>query len=299
MLLSSESPAENPSCGFRVRSSPRPRQPPVRPGAPGPGRGGGPPFRGLLLPLRVIPRPSSSSRGPGGGAGERRAGGSTQAGPGTAAGAAGGGRPGGSPGPPGPGRPRKGPGSLGVSRHARGGQGRGGGARTLELAAEQELGPGDEPGGGRHGPAGSGALRLLPRGPPGGGRRDAATESTPRPCLGFLSRLKLLGVFPAGGQRGRVRRASGEGGRNSRPEFTASGVPQEAFQPGDLAFPQISGPPRAPRPLFSPSGNTPVGTCPRPRHEKGQREEMKWAWWWGPSTQFANSVFLFFCRPGR
>ena len=39
-------------------------------------------------------------------------------------------------------------------------------------------------------------------------------------------------------------------------EGTASGVPREAFQPGDLAFPQISAPARAPRPLFSPSGNT-------------------------------------------
>ena len=39
-------------------------------------------------------------------------------------------------------------------------------------------------------------------------------------------------------------------------EGTASGVPREAFWPGDLAFPQISAPARAPRPLFSPSGNT-------------------------------------------
>ena len=31
-------------------------------------------------------------------------------------------------------------------------------------------------------------------------------------------------------------------------EGTASGVPREAFQPGDLAFPQISAPARAPRP---------------------------------------------------
>ena len=45
--------------------------------------------------------------------------------------------------------------------------------------------------------------------------------------------------------------------RGGGPKFTASGVLREAFQPGDLAFPQISAPARAPRPLFSPSGNTP------------------------------------------
>ena len=53
------------------------------------------------------------------------------------------------------------------------------------------------------------------------------------------------GVFPEGEQRGRVRRASGGGGA----EGTASGVTREAFQPGDLDFPQISaasaGPPQA------------------------------------------------------
>ena len=45
----------------------------------------------------------------------------------------------------------------------------------------------------------------------------------------------------------------GVGGRKARRQ----GVPQEAFQPGDLDFPR-SLPPRAPlAPLFSPSGNTP------------------------------------------
>ena len=53
-----------------------------------------------------------------------------------------------------------------------------------------------------------------------------------------------IGVFPEGEQRGRVRRASGGGGA----KFTASGVPQEAFQPGDLAFPQISAPRARPSP---------------------------------------------------
>ena len=39
-------------------------------------------------------------------------------------------------------------------------------------------------------------------------------------------------------------------------EFTGSGVPQETFQPGDPAFPQILAPARTPRPLFSPSITT-------------------------------------------
>ena len=39
-------------------------------------------------------------------------------------------------------------------------------------------------------------------------------------------------------------------------EGKASGVPREAFQPGNLAFPPISSPARAPRPLFSPSSET-------------------------------------------
>ena len=62
------------------------------------------------------------------------------------------------------------------------------------------------------------------------------------------------GVFPEGGQRGRVRRALGEGGRKSRRQ----GVTREAFQPGDLEFSQIPAPTRRTRPLLSPSGNTPV-----------------------------------------
>ena len=62
---------------------------------------------------------------------------------------------------------------------------------------------------------------------------------------------------PEGNSGGRVRRASGGRGGKWR-KARRSGVPREAFQPGDLAFPQISAPARAPRPLFSPSGNTPV-----------------------------------------
>ena len=60
----------------------------------------------------------------------------------------------------------------------------------------------------------------------------------------FLQQLQEAEA-PAGASAARL----GGGG----PEFTASGVPQEAFQPGDLAFPQIPAPARAPRPLFSPS----------------------------------------------
>ena len=55
----------------------------------------------------------------------------------------------------------------------------------------------------------------------------------------------------SGGECGAPR---GEG----RAEFTASGVPREAFQPGDLALAPISAPARPPRPLFSPSGITPM-----------------------------------------
>ena len=43
-------------------------------------------------------------------------------------------------------------------------------------------------------------------------------------------------VFPEGDKRGRVRRAFGEGGRNSRRQ----GVPRETYGSWDLAFPQIS-----------------------------------------------------------
>ena len=55
------------------------------------------------------------------------------------------------------------------------------------------------------------------------------------------------GPGAAGGDLG----ASGEGGAGG----TASGVPPKTFQPGDLAFPPMSAPTRAPRPRFSPSGN--------------------------------------------
>ena len=95
----------------------------------------------------------------------------------------------------------------------------------------------------------------------------------------------LSGGWTAGASAARL----GGGGA----EATASGVPREAFHPGDLAFPQISAPRARPSPpVLQPSGNTSVGTCPRPRHGKRQREEMKGAWW-ASTTQFANSVFLF------
>ena len=54
-----------------------------------------------------------------------------------------------------------------------------------------------------------------------------------RPTKPILLSCKGLECSGEGEQRGRVRRASGGGGA----EGTASGVPQEAFQPGDLDFP--------------------------------------------------------------
>ena len=81
------------------------------------------------------------------------------------------------------------------------------------------------------------------------------------PCPNPLTGLGAKFGQVRGEQRGRVRRASGGGGA----EGTASGMPWKAFQPGDRAFPPISAPARAPRPLFSPSGNSPesvVGDLP-------------------------------------
>ena len=92
-----------------------------------------------------------------------------------------------------------------------------------------------------------------------------ASRSKPRPagfgatCKGSLP--KPTGVYPEDEQRGRVRRASGEGGA----EGTASGVPQEAFQPGDLAFPQISAPHARPSP--------PVFTLRK--HSTGRQQSRK------------------------
>ena len=57
------------------------------------------------------------------------------------------------------------------------------------------------------------------------------------------TKTHLALLEPAAGAS--AARLGGEGA-----EGTASGVPQEAFQPGDLDFPQISAPARAPRPLF-------------------------------------------------
>ena len=68
----------------------------------------------------------------------------------------------------------------------------------------------------------------------------------------------------------------GEGGA----KCTASGVPREAFQPGDPAFPPISAPPRAPRPLFSPSGK---GAEIRPEEDPPPlRAGMNWGEGNGP-----------------
>ena len=72
---------------------------------------------------------------------------------------------------------------------------------------------------------------------------------------------------------GRVRPASRGGG----PECTASGVPREAFQPGDLAFPQISAPALPARPLFAPSRNT---ASSRKRRERlSERTPARWGRW--------------------
>ena len=71
--------------------------------------------------------------------------------------------------------------------------------------------------------------------------------------------VSAIGGSTAGASAARL----GGGG----PEFTASGVTREAFQPGDLEFPRSPPPPRAPRPLFSPSGNTPLGSRPPDREE--------------------------------
>ena len=120
--------------------------------------------------------------------------------------------------------------------------------------------------------------RRVPRRRPGSvrprplhaarGAARAGPRPRPRPRRRPIWSWRRLGgvLSGEGEQRGRVRRASGGGGA----EFTASGVPQEAFQPGDLAFHEISTPTRAPRPLFSPPGNTPL-SCHRQRLQQNQR----------------------------
>ena len=106
-----------------------------------------------------------------------------------------------------------------------------------------------------------------------------------RPCSPSPSRLLLLGAAgptpsaewdePDSKRHGGVR--EGEQGASAARlgggglECTASGVPREAFQPGDLALPQILAPARAPRPLFSPSGNTPNRTSRDRRGERPRR----------------------------
>ena len=84
--------------------------------------------------------------------------------------------------------------------------------------------------------------------------------------LGAQEETLLRSVFRRVNSGGECGPPRGEGGRKSR----RSGVPGEAFQPGDPAFAQISAPARAPRPRCSPSGNTPLQreTLPAadPRH---------------------------------
>ena len=104
------------------------------------------------------------------------------------------------------------------------------------------------------------------RGGVGRGMVRARAESSPRtPSPAANRRLVFLGGGNLGGfplersvsggwTAGAIAARLGGGG----PEFTASGVPREAFQPGDLDFPRSLPPARAPRPLFSPSGNTPI-----------------------------------------
>ena len=96
-------------------------------------------------------------------------------------------------------------------------------------------------------------------------------DAIPARQLGVAESRKS-GVFPEEGEQRECGAPGGEGGA----EFTASGVPREAFQPGDLAFPQISAP-RA-RPLFSPSGNTPAENQPA--------VIQRWTQWhpWAPRT---------------
>ena len=90
------------------------------------------------------------------------------------------------------------------------------------------------------------------RGPAGGSAGDLRSPKsdsgspppflrlTGQPPAGLMDQLERV---PEGEQRGRVWRASGRGGSRMA-EGTASGVPREAFQPGDLAFPPISWPRR-------------------------------------------------------
>ena len=80
----------------------------------------------------------------------------------------------------------------------------------------------------------------------------APSETLRRPPPTVVSLLaawapNLTGVFPEGEQRGRVRRALGEGGRNSRRQ----GRLGRRFSPGTWNFPDLC-PPRAPlAPVFT------------------------------------------------
>ena len=80
---------------------------------------------------------------------------------------------------------------------------------------------------------------------------STAPRARPRPPSAAFLPLRRQ-VRREGEQRGRVRRASG-----GEAEGTASGVPREAFQPGDLAFPPDLCPPRAAlAPCFTTLRNT-------------------------------------------
>ena len=117
------------------------------------------------------------------------------------------------------------------------------------MAAQSDFGGSMD--GFRNGVGGTGVSGPLNLGP--APLRTAPRRRQPPPNPLFLS--PTSGVFPEGEQR--VRRPSGEGGRNAR----RAGVPREAVQPGDLIFPQISAPARAPRPLFPPSARLNACDC--------------------------------------
>ena len=92
----------------------------------------------------------------------------------------------------------------------------------------------------------------LPTAPVGNGR---AQTKPPNPWMSSSTASPPQGgVFPEGEQRGRVRGASGEGGRKARRQ----GCLGRRSSPGTWYFPRSLPPVRAPCPLFSPSGNTPV-----------------------------------------
>ena len=148
------------------------------------------------------------------------------------------------------------------------------------------------------------------RGRPGGRWRGRA-RSTParssrtwsscsRTPLSSSSAPSLFGVFPEGEQPGSAARLGG--GRGGRKAGTASGVPREAFQPGDLAFPPDLCPP-ARAPLFPSSGNTPpeksflpfrLSTLGRPAARSAGRVDARSA----PTPSAPTSAPGWRARPG-